>query len=61
MVERGDDGDHADSDRDKADTDGNDESGRRVEPAPHIVIDIGRMHENSKAVALGTLHPPARK
>jgi hypothetical protein len=62
MVERGEDtasvGDHADSDCDKPDAHGDEESGRRVEPAPHIAENTGRMHEKSNAVALDTLQLP---
>ena len=58
MVEQGEDAarvdNHADSDRDKADAHDGEGSGRRVEPAPHIVVNTGRTHEKSTAVALGT-------
>jgi hypothetical protein len=59
MVEQGEDAasadNHAESDRDKADTRDREGSGRRIEPAPQIVKDVGRTHEKSTAVALDTL------
>ena len=50
MVEQGEDtasvDNHAESDRNKADAQDGKGSGRRVEPAPHIVENAGRTHKS---------------